>query len=122
MKGTVSLLDCNNEGKIGTDLSIIRTQFSDDDKRGVCILGQDFKRNALAGSIKCTGVFEKLLITIFLLFLLILLALTHSVLTALISPVKTFIDMVKIQILIFFLLFSPKTFSGLGFGAVFSHR
>lgn len=53
-------------------LSIIRTQFSDDDKRGVCILGQDFKRNALAGSIKCTGVFEKLLITIFLLFLLIL--------------------------------------------------
>lgn len=27
VKGTVSLLDCNNEGKIGTDLSIIRTQY-----------------------------------------------------------------------------------------------
>ena len=27
VKGTVSLLGCNNEGKIGTDLSIIRTQY-----------------------------------------------------------------------------------------------
>ena len=36
-------------------LSIIRTKFSDDDKRGVCIFGQDFKRNDLAQSIKCSG-------------------------------------------------------------------